>query len=79
MFSMNRRWFVANHFGLLKDRGHRKGQKRLWPLAAGQNGQKLAGCIGCTGPLLSAVRARSSARTLCCTVHTVCSVHTVAT
>ena len=44
MFSMKRGWFMANNFGLVKDRGHRKGQKRFWPVAVGQNWQKWAGC-----------------------------------
>ena len=44
MFSINSRWFMANNTGLLKARGHRKGQNRFWPLAAGQKRQKLAGC-----------------------------------
>ena len=39
MFSMNRRWFVANQTGLLKARGHKKGQNRFGPLAAGKMGR----------------------------------------
>ena len=32
---------MANQIGLLKARGHRKGQNRFWPMAAGQKRQKL--------------------------------------
>ena len=42
MFSLKRRWIWANQTGLSKARGHKKGQKRFWPGAAGQNWQKLA-------------------------------------
>ena len=43
MFSINRRRFMAYQTGLPKARGHRKGQNRFWPVAAGQKRQKLAG------------------------------------
>ena len=43
MFSMKRRWFFAIKTSLLKARGHRKGQKRFRPVAAGKR-QNLAGC-----------------------------------
>ena len=39
---------MANQTGLLKARGHKKGQNRFWPVAAGQNGQVKAGCGSCT-------------------------------
>ena len=78
MFSINRRWFVANQTGLLKARGRRKGQNRFWPVAAAA-GQKLAGCSSLPLPLslpLPVKCARARARAQCCVVHTVC-VHTV--
>ena len=36
---------MANKTGLSKARGHKKGQKRFWPVAAWQDWQKLAGWL----------------------------------
>ena len=63
MFSINRRWFMAYQTGLLKARGHRKGQNRFWPVAAGQKRQKLAGCSSLPFP----------SPPLCCAL--LCSAH----
>ena len=74
MFSINSRWFMANNTGLLKARGHRKGQNRFWPLAAGQKGQKLAGCSSlCRTAVCACTRARtpSAVRARTAAVHTV--------
>ena len=71
MFSMTRRWFMANQSGLLKGRGPRKGQNRFWPVAVGQNWQKLAGCSSLPLPLsfplpLPCTCACARARAHCC-------------
>ena len=63
MFSLKRRWIWANQTGLSKARGHKKGQKRFWPGAAGQKWQKLAGCSSL--PLSLSLSLRR-ARAHCC-------------
>ena len=58
---------MANQTGLSKARGHKKGQKRFWPVAAWQDWQKLAGWLQKASPAASLSLSLCRARALLCT------------
>ena len=57
---------MANKTGLSKARGHKKGQKRFWPVAAWQDWQKLAGWLQQASPAASLSLSLCRARAHCC-------------